>query len=152
METPFFLLHGRDSQMPIAKEIQKRASSYSTAEEYQIDMARRITLAWRFASEAIDQAQKRQKKKYDMRAQPVRFHVGDRVMKNDPHIPNGKTSKFIHTWKGPYRIAELIGPNAIIKMIDHPRQKTERLHVNRLKKIHPEAGVAVFHEISDTNN
>ncbi|XP_059068976.1 uncharacterized protein LOC131859355 [Cryptomeria japonica] len=61
----------------------------------------------------ISEHQNRVKKIFDMRARPRGFLKGDEVLLWDKRRePKGAHGKFDSLWKGPFKIHEVVGPNA----------------------------------------
>ena len=101
-ESPFFLLYGRDPQLPTETVLSKPESPYLVdADDYRTELVAQMSRAWTLARQKIEQAQKAQKTKYDRRANNPNLRVGDRVMVHNPGKVKGKAWKLARPYHGP---------------------------------------------------
>lgn len=98
------------------------------------------------AADHLKASQRAMKQRYDQRAAPRSFSVGEEVLALEPVPGHALAARF----DGPFVITGRSGPNYVIKMPG--RRKSERtVHINRLKKYHSSAGVAAIQvECDDT--
>jgi len=71
-ESPFYLLYGRDSQLPV-NEVLTTPDDQCTIDlrDYKTEFCYRFTEAWELAQHKIQKSQKSQKEYYDQRATPL---------------------------------------------------------------------------------
>ena len=133
-ETPFYLLYGRDAQLPIDVVLEHAPSRYLVdASDYKIELTRHLFHAWETARHCIQKAQAKQKYYYDRTAKEPTFSVGDSVWIHNPAVPKGRVSKLTPHWRGPYRIIETKFPIVLARMCTNPKTSPFWVHVNRLK-------------------
>ena len=95
-ESPFYLLYGRDPQLPTETAI---AHTPITRVRIDVDthkgeVFKNIQETWQLARENIKKAQRRQKMYYDRQTRKPTFHVGDRVFLFTPSAKSGSAYKF----------------------------------------------------------
>ena len=132
METPFFLLYGRDPIYPIDVLLQSDNYPYLDMKDYKSLLMKKLKIAQKLAKENLSEAQKKQKKYYDNKAKENNFEIGDQVYLTEESIPKERTKKFYRKWTGPYRIIDQIGDN-LYEINQSQSEKSFIVHSNRLK-------------------
>ena len=133
-ESPFFLLYGRDPQLPIDEVLQPpRERTEIDIEDYTGEIVARMTEAWELARKSVRKAQSRQKRQHDKRARPTKFHPGQRVFVFMPAAAQGKTRKFARPYYGPYGVKEASEQGVVVQPIDNPRGKEIRVSLARVR-------------------
>ena len=85
-ESPFFLLYGRDPQIPTAEALSTPSTPYTVdLDDYRSELVTGLSDAWKAAAENIKAAQCRQKNAYDQGASKSSLKVGDRILVHMPH-------------------------------------------------------------------
>ena len=127
-QSPFFLLYGRDAQLPTSLNFFAPAVHCPTIEtEYGRELFQELKKARQLAKKHIQKAQGNQKKQYDRRAQDSNIHVGDLVMlKVEPRF------KLDRGFKGPFRVNEVTPTNGTIQMMNDPRAEPIVVSLQRL--------------------
>ena len=127
-QSPFFLLYGRDAQLPTALNFFAPAVKCPTVEtEYARELFKELKRARDLAKKSIQKAQGNQKVQYDRRAQDSRIHAGDLVMlKVEPRF------KLDRGYKGPFRVNEVTSTNATIQMMNDPKAEPLVVSLQRL--------------------
>lgn len=103
METPFYLMYGRDVVLPIDAVLSQPTKKYASPDDYREEVVRCTQKAHYLAQEHLQKAQQKQKRIYDERAKQRIFRVGDKVMVYNPATPKGLSPKLSHLRHGPYR-------------------------------------------------
>ena len=72
--------------------------------------------------------------RYNDSVRPVKYHVNDLVLLWAPNKKTSKNPKLQNAYFGPYQIVEFPSPhNAVLKNLQIPTQKKQRVHINRLR-------------------
>lgn len=129
METPFFMMFGRDPRLPYTNFRKNRwyGQSYAAAQMQAMHSA------YSKAKENMREAEIIRKNYYSRKSKERQFHIGDRVLVHFPHTPKGVNRKFYKYWKM-CRVVAKVGPvNLRVRtMKEEPRKKSEFLiHVDR---------------------
>lgn len=131
LETPFFLLYGRDPNLPIHNFLDAVPLSTHSPTDYTTLMLERLRIGFQVAREENRKAREKQREQYNKRAVLHEYKVGDRVLIDIKVLPQGESRKFVSKFKGPYRVIKLYD-NKTVDIADNsfmPR----RVHVNRLR-------------------
>lgn len=134
-DSPFFLIYGRDPQLPLDGDLSVSNPSYLDELDYRDQLLLSLRAAYQHAKDNIEKAQATQKKYYDRTARPHTFKLGDLCMLYTPSLNKDANKKFARYFRGPFRIVELLEQNAIIVPL-HNNKRQQRVHLNRLKKYH----------------
>ena len=80
-ESPFFLLYGRDTQIPCDAVLSVERTPYQVdVDDCKSELVLGLADAWKTAQEHIQRSQRKQKKNYDRHAKDRAICIGDRVM------------------------------------------------------------------------
>jgi len=121
----FYLLYGRDPQLPTQLDFKVPVNRYPTVEtEYGQELARELKQARTIAKQNIGKKQREQKKYYDQSSREVELNVGDLVM-----LKTERGFKLDRSFKGPFVVKSLTSTNAIIQLKDD--SAAELLNVSR---------------------
>ena len=133
MESPFFLVYGRDPRLPIDIALDKEYDTCLDANDYRPDVVSRLEAAISLVRDNVQLAQQKRKQYFDQKAKNRTFDVGERVWLFTPQKRKGKCTKLLHFWHGPFRIVEKTSPvNYRLTSCDE-RRRTFVVHVSRLK-------------------
>ena len=132
-QTPFFLLYGREPQLPIDAALNFKPSRYTIdLDDYALEVPRLMAAAWHNARQCIVKSQEQQRAQYNKTQRNAYYDLGDLVYR---YI--GKQHKFSHPWRGPYVIKEIRYPNVRLQPAHDKDAPTEWIHVNIIKPAHP---------------
>ena len=107
MESPFFLVQGRDSQPSINRPFLQRRKGYRDVVEYREDLLRKLELVFRIVRKQLIKTREYQNKYYDKKAKLQGFTIGDKVYLHNTANKIGISSKLTKlNWKVPYRVLE----------------------------------------------
>ncbi len=133
-ESPFFLLYGRDPQLPTEAALNQPKTRYQVdLDDYKLELTDNLTQAWELAQTQIKKAQKYQKVYYDRHAKEPRVCVGDRVFIYMPSAKKGKAHKFARPFHGPFRVIELTANDAKVCPVNHPRADPIFVSLDRVR-------------------
>ena len=80
-ESPFFLLYGRDPQLPTSSVLDHVNGVYLVdIEDYRTEFLVGLAKAHQIAVQNIRKAQARQKEFYDRQSEDAHYRIGERVM------------------------------------------------------------------------
>ena len=102
------------------------------------ELTRRLSRSCAIAKELIKGAQERQKKFYDCHTKDAKITVGDRLMVHMPGEQQIKEHKLVHPFHGPYRVLMFTPNNAVVILVDTPRDYSIFLSLNRVHLCYPE--------------
>ena len=112
-ELPFFLLYGRDLQIPTVEALLAPSTPYTVdLDDYRSELVTGLSDAWKAVTENIKTAQCHQKRTYDRGASEPELKVGDWVLVHMPHEVRGNAWKFARPFHGPYQVVNLTPTNA----------------------------------------
>ncbi len=138
--SPFELLFGRRARGPIdflADNWMEGANAEEAKNvcEYVYELRNNIVEMCELAHDSVIQAGKEQKKYKDRKAKNRSFQVNEEVLVFLPTTAN----KLLMTWKGPYKIVEVLDFDYVIDM----GGKKKIFHANMLKLFHRRQDAAV---------
>ena len=91
LESPFFLLYGRDSRLPTQAALTPhKVRSQLDLREYGMEVAAKMSEAWQSARMCVTRAQWRLKKYYDQQSRLAKFAIGELVFLFRPEEHSGK--------------------------------------------------------------
>jgi Integrase zinc binding domain/Integrase core domain len=116
--SPFYLMHGREAQLPIDLEL---FGSHGNCESFEDALDRRIsdlvgvfTDSLILAKDNIGNAQQLQKERINKLDKAQSYKVGDLVLLYDAAKQNVHGDKFTLRWKGPYVVKKVLGPKTCV--------------------------------------
>jgi hypothetical protein len=135
LETPFYLMYGRDHYMPIDVSLGlPRARADDGGEDYRSGLVERLMIAFKTARENQVLAQEKNCRSYNRTRTDRPFELGEKVWLHVPHVRPQRSKKFTRPWRGPYRIVEARGGlNYGLVGVHNPRDH-QFAHVSRLKR------------------
>lgn len=109
-ETPFFLMFGRDMELPFHLCFREDRVKYDVSENYVSEMIARMQQAHAKAKICIEKNMDMRLQKQQRKRLKSELNVGDHVYVNLPAVPGKNVAtKFKPKWDGPYRIIEKKG-------------------------------------------
>ncbi len=85
---------------------------------------------------AIKLAQKCQKKSFNKKVKPWRFHKKDLIMVYDSHHDMKSFKKLLLEWFGPYIIMKIFFDNNIYELVHLDGKECEKVNHDKLKYFH----------------
>lgn len=94
LETPYYLVHGRDPNLAINQFLETRPEYFQSSSDYLANLTERIRYSFQKAPEENQKARLRQKEQYDKRASKLDYKVGDKVLLDIRVVASGDCKKF----------------------------------------------------------
>ena len=132
LETPFYLLHGRDPELPLDVLLKNPSNRASESDDYKTQMICKLQSAFQLAKNNLTESRARQKRQFDKRAALKKFEIGDKVYVTTVVVKPEQSAKFTKKFHGPYRIVDKIS-NVLYKLDFKDSKAHPLIHVNRLK-------------------
>ena len=131
--SPFFLMFGRQAQLPVDLVFQTNKAPNVSLSEYAVELQQTSERAYDKVRQATGAKQQLQKRLYDQRVHGELYQVGDHVWLHTTVLARGNTKKFHHPWTGPYHVVKRLSNSTY--RIQLPRNPLKRLvvHFDRLK-------------------
>ena len=134
LESPFFLLYGRDAQLPLEEVMCPEPTRHPIdLSDYKMELSSSMAEAWEIARTSIKKAQRRQKQQHDRKARDPKFVIGDRVFVYMPASKSSQAYKFAKPFEGPYRIIAMYDNGADVRLVDRPTAPPIRVALDRLR-------------------
>ena len=131
LETPYYIIHGRDPNFAINNLLLNNETHNVTQSDYIGNLIDRLRFCFHKVRQETEQARKRQKAQYDKNAKTPSFKIGDAVLLDIRVVKPGDCRKFTSKFQGPFRVTRVFDNNTA--EISDSSLKTQRTHVNRLK-------------------
>ena len=139
--TPFYLMHGYDSRLPVdilCGTFQQDDMSHC---EYVANLQKRLGHVFEKVREKTGQSLVRQKAYYDRKIHGEKFNTGDLVWLWNPAVPRkkGYNCKKLHrVWQGPFEVIKRLSD--VTYRIQHTAKRRQRqvVHFDRLKPCNPD--------------
>ena len=133
--TPYYLVFGRESHLPIDIIYDQQIAPYSPEDltEDMVDYAKKQVAIWRHAKENVTQAQLEMQDKFNQKAKLSNIRVGDFVWVIDRTTTVGEPSKFHIKYKGPYRVAKMNMSTCFVVPYNAPGKSLLQVHLNNIK-------------------
>ena len=134
--TPFYLMFGRQPNMPL--DIIYGVAPSHTEEhcQYVANLRKTMELAYYLARENVQTAAHRQKENYDLKVHGDKFTPGQLVWLCNPVVPKGHSRKLLTPWVGPYKVIKCLS-DAVYRIQDtRANRRRQVVHFDRLKPCH----------------
>ena len=133
-DTPYFLMHGHDIQLPSTFSEFQIQQEWESTDDYRHHLTNNMRQIWDevlYYNSVIKQQR-------EIAAQKNRdipnFQIGNLLWLYTKQKKKGLSLKLMHLWHGPYRIIELTSPvNAKLQTMNSRKMK-QIVHVSRLRK------------------
>ena len=102
--TPFYLVHGRDPQLPTDLLVSPPQSFVEDVHQYGLALTKNITDALDTARCHQEEADSTRKRFYDLKHDSVNFELGSLVLLHSPLRKSGLSPKLSKSYDGPYRV------------------------------------------------
>ena len=132
LETPFYLMHGRDPVLPLDTLLAMQRRSDCEPNDYKSRITLKLRDAFHLAYNNMHVAQAAQKLQYDKKSKLQKFSVGDKVYMTTVVVQPHQSRKFTPKWQGPFRITRKIS-DLLYEVNMGKIGKEQIVHVNRLK-------------------
>ena len=134
--TPFFVVFGRDPQLPMDTLLNPKLKYMG--EDYVPTMLGRLHEAYIAVKQNQLEARERNKFYYNQRAEKCNYQVGDPVFYLNKTYQPHTSPKLTSPWQPYYRIVEQLSP-VNFKIRHQPTGKTRVVHAENIRAAHPEA-------------
>ena len=123
--TPFYLLYGRESQLPSLLNFQNPVVRYPVVEtDFAKELIKELKQARALAQKNIQGKQKEQKQYYDQKTKIGKLEAGDLVM-----LKTAPRFRLDRSFKGPFIMKTVTPTNAVIQLKDD--ETVELINVSR---------------------
>jgi hypothetical protein len=133
-ETPFFLLYGREPNIPIHNLLDAIPQSNKSASDFVSLRMESLRIAFQRTKEENAKAREQQREQYNKRAKALCYRVGDRVLLDVKVRSKTENKKFISKYRGPFRVSKVYDNGTVD--ITNNSFTTKRVHVNRLRPLY----------------
>jgi hypothetical protein len=131
--SPFYLLHGREMEIPNNDNLKARVESGNPDVDLHIrKLKASLKKAYELVAKLNRKSHQGNKNLYDRRAKARTFEVDELVYLYNPKMKVGLTRKFFFRWTGPLKITRKI--SELNYEIVSQNDKRQIVHINRLKK------------------
>jgi hypothetical protein len=127
--TPHELLLGRKPNIPGTLQRDPPQIRYNY-DSYVQELQSRLQSCYEVARSNLRAKKEKSKEYYDKNINVPLFTVGEKVLLHDEKIRRGRSAKFSPPFIGPFEIISIDDVNVTLKL---PRNKTLKVHANRLK-------------------
>lgn len=135
LQTPFYLVHGREAMKPMDLAVAKplQVNEANPNERSAIDV---LNAAREFARRLIRSSQLRAKRRYDSGRVLPNYKVNDLVLKKQPPNKTSHMKKFTFIWAGPYRVVAKLNDINYQLMLEEDPDEQHIVHVTQIKPYH----------------
>ena len=130
--TPFFLIFGRQAQLPIDL-VYRTGNADTPVNEYALQLKEGLEDAYALVREKLNASHEHQKKYYDKHVHGDTFKIGDLVWLHNPVVPRGGSRKLHHPWTGPHLVVQILSTSDYKVKSLRGKKTTRIVHFNRLK-------------------
>ena len=136
--SPYNLVFGTEMNLPFDTSLIPKQGLNRDAKAHVIQLMERLKVVKALATENLQNAQDKQKARYDKKSSIPSFKVGDLVLLHSSKVPVGLSPKMHHPWHGPYYIVSANSNHTYqIRLENNHKIMKSRIHANRLKEYHP---------------
>jgi len=139
-QTPFYLVHGREAQLPVDFEFQEKEQDILPINNFEESLNRRISALKGIFTDAliinhkrIQHAQELQKKRQQNLKKALTYNIEDIVLIYDSAKQHVYGDKFSIKWNGPFWIHSKVGNNTYIVRDKIGNVIQKPIHAERLK-------------------
>ena len=131
--TPNYLMLGREVHAPVDIVYGRPQSPVlSSYDDYADELQERLKRAYNFVRGHLKTAAERNKKYYDRRVRPQRYHVGDWVYAYQPRRLQVRQEKWCRRFGGPFLVTKIRGPvNLVLQR--SKKAKPFCVHIDKVK-------------------
>ncbi|KAI9558480.1 hypothetical protein GHT06_015267 [Daphnia sinensis] len=133
-ESPYYMVHGRDCNIPINKILGAVPEVVPSSGGYVGTLLERLRYSFHRAREENEKARERQREQYNKRAKVFDYKTGDRVLLDVRVVQKGDNRKFNSKYRGPYRVVKVY-PNHTVDIADNS-YNCQLVHCNRFKPLY----------------
>ena len=135
--SPYEIIFGKKASHLLTEQLANKPEN-DTVNDYIARTRRQIQKICDIVIQNQEKARDTAKNKYDETARGSCFKVGDRVLLFNPAIKLGQNKKFTPAYVGPFTITEQQMETNFKIVPDDPKEKTQTVHQNRLKRFRGE--------------
>lgn len=151
--SPFHLLYGRHARLPLASDLLSPLEGYSGPKEHLDTVLGKFKVIHSESVDKLSKAQKAMKKRYDKKSKVIRYKLDQQVLLRVPRIKAGLSKKFLHPYRGPYVIREVIPPGSTFRLETlSGKPLPHTVHSDRLKPYIKRRTVVVDHEVDSDDD
>uniref|UniRef100_A0A914DMF0 RNA-directed DNA polymerase n=1 Tax=Acrobeloides nanus TaxID=290746 RepID=A0A914DMF0_9BILA len=139
-DTPYFLTHGRDANLPIeaillgeTKEVYLEEDEETQVSKFKTEFLNTIREAWQIADENTKKSQEKRVERHSKKVKPINLSIGQLVMFKRLKFDIGISTKLQSRWNGVYRVIDLDELHATIISLEAPTSKPRVVHKNQIK-------------------
>jgi hypothetical protein len=129
--TPHEMLFGRKPNIPGLLQKDPPDAQY-TYEDYVKELQSRLQSSYLAARSTLTQQKESSNEYHDRNVNIPLFTIGDKVLLHDEKVRRGRSAKLSSPYIRPYEIIDIDDVNVTLKL---PRNRTLRVHANRLKPL-----------------
>ena len=132
--TPYYLVHGQEARLPADAKFRPSAPLVQVR-SFVEDRSRTLQKAFEDARARSKEAATKMQERYDKKASPTHYEVGDEVWVTDPTAAAGGKPKLGLPYKGPSTIVKTYGEQSVVHKVQGKGGRTVNVHHNRLKPV-----------------
>ena len=135
--SPFFLMFGRQAQLPLDLMYGTGQREEVPTTEYARKLKQSLEEAYALVRTRLSAQHERRKAIYDQKIHGDPYTQGDLVWLHSPAVSRGLSRKLHHVWKGPFRVLERVSNSDYrIKSLSG-KKRVQIVHFDRLKPCTP---------------
>ena len=150
--TPFFLMFGRQAQLPVDLVFKTDKAPSVSSSEYALELQQTLERAYDKVRQTTSAKQQLQKRLYDQQVHGELYQVGDHVWLHTTVLAHTNTKKLYHPWTGPYCVVKCLTDSTYrIHLLSNPC-KCLVVHFDRLKPCSTGAQNAAAEDAPESTN